>query len=80
MTIQRPLRNVVGRIGEPGPTIVIGAHYDTKDEPGFVGANDGASGVGVVLEIARVVDRLEAEGELSGSYTFVSLRRRGGAR
>ena len=71
VTIQEPLRNVVGRIGEPGPTIVIGAHYDTKDEPRFVGANDGASGVGVVLGIARVVDRLVEEGELSGSYTFV---------
>ncbi len=71
VTIQRPLRNVVGRIGGPGPTIVIGAHHDTVDEPGFVGANDGASGVGVVLEIARVVRRLVSEGQLSGSYTFV---------
>ena len=72
VTIQRPLRNVIGRIGEPGPTIVIGAHHDTKNDiPGFVGANDGASGVGVVLEIARVTSRLAAEGRLSGSYTFV---------
>ena len=39
------LRNVIGTVRgrEPG-YIVVGAHYDTKDIPGFVGANDGASG------------------------------------
>ena len=51
------LRNVVGRI--PGRnrrrTVVIGAHYDTKDIPGFVGANDGAAGVAVLTELARAV-------------------------
>jgi hypothetical protein len=61
--IQRPNRNVVGVIPgrEPG-AIVIGAHHDTKDKiPGrFVGANDGASGVAVVLELARgLPDRVE---------------------
>ena len=52
--IQHPFLNVVGRIpgSEPG-TVVVGAHHDTKDIPGFVGANDGASGVAVVLELAR---------------------------
>ncbi len=54
--IQRPYLNVVGRIPgtEPG-SVVIGAHHDTKDIPGFVGANDGASGVAVVLELARAL-------------------------
>jgi Zn-dependent M28 family amino/carboxypeptidase len=54
--VQRPYRNVVARIpgAEPG-TVLIGAHYDTKDIPGFVGANDGASGVAVVLELARTL-------------------------
>jgi Zn-dependent M28 family amino/carboxypeptidase len=54
--VQRPYRNVVGRIpgAEPG-AVVVGAHYDTKDIPGFVGANDGASGVAVVLELARTL-------------------------
>lgn len=54
--VQRPYRNVVARIpgAEPG-TVVVGAHYDTKDKPGFVGANDGASGVAVVLELARTL-------------------------
>jgi Zn-dependent M28 family amino/carboxypeptidase len=52
--IQRPYRNVVARIpgNEPG-TVVAGAHHDTKEIPGFVGANDGASGVAVLLELAR---------------------------
>jgi len=53
--VQHPHRNVVGQIpGEVPGTVVVGAHHDTKDEiPGFVGANDGASGVAVLLELAR---------------------------
>jgi Zn-dependent M28 family amino/carboxypeptidase len=51
---QHPHRNVVGRIPGSAPgTVVVGAHHDTKDIPGFVGANDGASGVALVLELAR---------------------------
>ncbi len=53
--VQRPYANVVGRIegSEPG-AVVVGAHYDTKDGiPRFEGANDGASGVAVLLELAR---------------------------
>ena len=59
--VQRPYRNVLARIpGAESGTVVVGAHYDTKDIPGFVGANDGASGVGVVLELARdLPERLE---------------------
>jgi glutaminyl-peptide cyclotransferase len=56
VTIQHPHRNVIGRIpGRQAGTVVVGAHYDTKDIPGFVGANDGASGVAVVLELARAL-------------------------
>jgi glutaminyl-peptide cyclotransferase len=52
------LRNVVGMLPgrEPG-YIVVGAHYDTKDIPGFVGANDGASGTAVVVQLARTLER-----------------------
>jgi glutaminyl-peptide cyclotransferase len=52
------LRNVVGTVRgrEPG-YVVVGAHYDTKDIPGFVGANDGASGTAVVAQIARTIRR-----------------------
>jgi glutaminyl-peptide cyclotransferase len=50
------LRNVIGTVRgrEPG-YIVVGAHYDTKDIDGFVGANDGASGTAVLTELARTV-------------------------
>jgi len=48
--------NVVGRLGaRRGKPIVLAAHYDTKDQPGFVGANDGAGGTAGVLEIARAL-------------------------
>ncbi len=49
------LRNVVGRLPGRGKAILVGAHYDTKDIPGFVGANDGASGTATVLELARAL-------------------------
>ena len=52
--VQKPHLNVVGTIpGRKRGSIVVGAHHDTYDIPGFVGANDGASGVAVVLELAR---------------------------
>ena len=49
------LRNVIGTTPgrERNRTVVVGAHYDTKEIPGFVGANDGASGVAAMLELAR---------------------------
>jgi glutaminyl-peptide cyclotransferase len=51
------LRNVIGVVPgrQPQRMVIVGAHYDTKDLPGFVGANDGGSGVAVVLELARIV-------------------------
>jgi glutaminyl-peptide cyclotransferase len=52
------LRNVIGMVRgrEPG-YVVVGAHYDTKDIPGFVGANDGASGTAIVTQLARKIRR-----------------------
>jgi hypothetical protein len=52
------LRNVVGEVPgrEPGRVVVVGAHYDTKDIPGFVGAVDGASGTAVAAELARAIE------------------------
>jgi Iap family predicted aminopeptidase len=56
--VQHPYRNVVGHIpGEEPGVVVVGAHHDTKDIPRFVGANDGASGVAVLLELARGLPR-----------------------
>jgi glutaminyl-peptide cyclotransferase len=53
--VPRGLRNVVGvtRGRDPSRRVIVGAHYDTKEIPGFVGANDGASGVATMLELAR---------------------------
>lgn len=52
------LRNVIGTVRgrEPG-YVVVGAHYDTKDLPGFVGANDGAAGTAIVTQLARTIRR-----------------------
>jgi glutaminyl-peptide cyclotransferase len=49
------LRNVIGRVPgrDPHDLVVVGAHYDTKDIPGFVGANDGAAGTAIAVELAR---------------------------
>jgi hypothetical protein len=49
------LRNVVGTLPGRRPAVLLAAHYDTKDLPGFVGANDGAAGTAVVLGVARAL-------------------------
>jgi len=55
------LRNVVGTLGGARPGIVVGAHYDTlATPPGFVGANNGAAGSAVVIEVARALSRMAA--------------------
>jgi Zn-dependent M28 family amino/carboxypeptidase len=61
------LRNFIARVGEgQGPVVIVGAHYDSRryadHDPvtplaPVPGANDGASGVAVLLELARTVDR-----------------------
>jgi hypothetical protein len=54
------LRNVVGRLPGRLPAILVGAHYDTETViPGHVGANDGAAGTAVVVELARALARLD---------------------
>jgi len=52
------LRNVVGEIPGKGEPILLAAHYDTKDLPGFVGANDGAGGTAQMLELARALQKV----------------------
>jgi glutaminyl-peptide cyclotransferase len=58
------VRNIAGRKGS-GPVVILGAHYDSRrcadQMPGdcvepVLGANDGASGVAVLLELARVLE------------------------
>jgi len=52
------LRNVVGfvRGRDPSRYVVVAAHYDTKAIAGFVGANDGASGTAVLMQLARTIE------------------------
>ncbi len=57
---QPGLRNVVARLPGKRPGIVVGAHYDTLVKPkGFVGANNGASGSAIVVQIARAMAKLK---------------------
>jgi glutaminyl-peptide cyclotransferase len=51
------LRNVISTVRgrDPSRVVVVGAHYDTYDLPGFVGANDSASGTAVVRQLARTI-------------------------
>lgn len=82
------LTNVISSFGNQGKRIMFCAHWDTRpwadydkdsanhDKP-VMGANDGASGVAVLLEIARIlkenppsigVDIVFFDGEDSGQY------------
>ena len=62
----KPIQNVVAKIGQGQPWIIVGAHYDSRifadHDPNIEnqilpvpGANDGASGVSVLLELARIL-------------------------
>jgi hypothetical protein len=61
-----PIVNIIGKKGHGKPWIILGAHYDTRiyadKDPDIVkrnfpvpGANDGGSGVALLLELARVL-------------------------
>ncbi len=73
------LRNVVGRLPGSKPAVAIAAHYDTKDLPGFVGANDGAGGTAAVLELARTLRARRPPGGRARPPVR-AVRRRGGDR
>ncbi len=64
----QPVRNVIAKLGSGTPWVIIGAHFDSrmvadkdldpeKQTQPVPGANDGASGVAVLLELARVLPR-----------------------
>jgi len=61
-----PIQNIVAKRGDNSPQIILGAHYDSRmfadNDPDpanhslpVPAANDGASGVAVLLELARVL-------------------------
>ncbi|CAG0936144.1 Aminopeptidase YwaD [Thermoflexales bacterium] len=67
-------RNIIGKRGS-GPIVIVGAHYDTRrqadNDPDPVkrvepvmGANDGASGVAVLLEMAQTLDVAQTQREI----------------
>jgi glutaminyl-peptide cyclotransferase len=57
-----PMKNIIGELAAALPDIVvIAGHYDTKPQPGFVGANDGGSSAAAVLEMARVLAKTKPE-------------------
>jgi Zn-dependent M28 family amino/carboxypeptidase len=51
------MRNIIADCGgDPAARLlVVSGHYDTKRLPGFVGANDGGSSAGLLLELAQAV-------------------------
>ena len=49
------LRNIVGRLPGRLPAILVVAHYDTTDVPGYLGANNSAAGVGAVVALAKAL-------------------------
>lgn len=63
-----PVQNIVAKRETTAPQIILGAHYDTrmyadqdadplKHTQYVPGANDGASGVAVLLELARILPK-----------------------
>jgi glutaminyl-peptide cyclotransferase len=51
-----PMKNIICKFaGKSGKAIVFSGHYDTKTIPGFVGANDGGSSTGFLLEMAEAL-------------------------
>jgi hypothetical protein len=53
-----PMKNILARFpGTSGKAVVFTGHYDTKSMPGtyFVGANDGGSSAGFLLEMAKAL-------------------------
>jgi len=67
-------RNIIARVNVgQGPVILLGAHYDSRrradqdtarpDDP-VPGANDGASGAAVLLELGRSLDREQISNEI----------------
>jgi len=49
-----PMKNIVAKIsGSSSSLVLLMTHYDTRRMEGFVGANDGGSSTGLMLEMAR---------------------------
>jgi len=54
------MKNIVGKtVRSAKPVVILASHYDTKPmmNAAFVGANDGGSSTGLLLELARVLSK-----------------------
>lgn len=66
-------KNVIAELpGQTSDIIVISSHYDTKPykEFTFVGANDGGSSTGALLEIARVMAESKEKRRFTYQFAF----------
>ena len=56
------MKNIIAQLpGTRSDVIMIAGHYDTKPQPGFIGANDGGSSAAAVLEMARALAKTKLE-------------------
>ncbi|HSQ23444.1 MAG TPA: M28 family metallopeptidase [Pyrinomonadaceae bacterium] len=70
---ERKMANIVAELpGESGNIVIISSHYDTKlfKEFKFVGANDGGSSTGALMEIARVLAAKKQNLKLTYRFVF----------
>jgi len=67
-------RNIYSSLqGSSNEFIILASHYDTKKIPGapnFVGANDGSSSTGLLLELMRVLKTVEKPTNPSVRFVF----------
>jgi hypothetical protein len=70
---ERKMVNVTAELqGESNEVVIISSHYDTKyfKDIKFVGANDGGSSTGAVMEIARVMAASRQKPKLTYWFVF----------
>jgi len=61
-----PMKNIIAKVPGTGKGIVLFAtHYDTVRLPNFVGADDGGSGTGTMLELARILCSRKSQSKLN---------------
>jgi glutaminyl-peptide cyclotransferase len=66
-----PMKNIIAKIPGTGSGIVLfTTHYDTIRLPNFVGADDGGSGTGTMLELARIFCARKDKGALNTWIVF----------
>ncbi|TSC80219.1 MAG: spermine synthase [Parcubacteria group bacterium Gr01-1014_18] len=78
--VQVPLSNIIGRLyPEKQKRLILGTHYDSREHASLdpknpnsplPGANDSASGVAVLLEVARVLATRESELDFGIDFVF----------